>query len=174
MPKISGLPQITNIAPDDELAIRDVSAETTKGISIEQLLGVMYPVGSIYTNASVNTNPATLLGFGTWEAFASGRVLVGVDSGQTEFDTLGETGGAKTHAHGLTPGTAYAQIAPVGINQDVNRVSTPSWSSNHRQSVSGAANTSQGNTYGLGVDGDTDSGSTLQPYITVYMWKRTA
>ena len=57
----------------------------------------LYPVGSIYINASVSTNPSTLFGFGTWVEFGKGRVLVGVDTGQTEFDTLGETGGAKTH-----------------------------------------------------------------------------
>lgn len=39
----------------------------------------------------------TLFGYGTWTVVGSGRVLVGLDSGQTEFDTLGETGGAKTH-----------------------------------------------------------------------------
>lgn len=56
---------------------------------------VMYPIGSIYTSV-INTNPSTYFG-GTWSAFASGRTLVGVDAGQTEFDTIEETGGAKTH-----------------------------------------------------------------------------
>lgn len=70
-----------------------------------------YPIGSIYINASVATNPATLLGFGTWEAFAAGRVMVGINAADTAFDTLEETGGTKTetltvaqmpsHKHGL-------------------------------------------------------------------------
>ena len=55
-----------------------------------------WPVGSVFI-AVVNTNPGTLLGFGTWVAFAVGRMLVGFDAGQTEFDTVRETGGAKTH-----------------------------------------------------------------------------
>ena len=46
-------------------------------------LQALYPVGSIYTNASVSTNPGTLLGFGTWTAFGAGRVMVGFDSGNT-------------------------------------------------------------------------------------------
>lgn len=54
-----------------------------------------WPVGSIFVSA-VSTNPATLLGIGTWTAIGAGRVLVGQDSGDTDFDTLGETGGAKT------------------------------------------------------------------------------
>lgn len=57
-----------------------------------------WPVGSVFISV-VATNPATLLGTGTWTAFAAGRMLVGLDAGQTEFDTVEETGGAKTHTH---------------------------------------------------------------------------
>ena len=57
---------------------------------------LVYPVGAIFTSVSP-TNPATSLGVGTWEAFGAGRALVGVDTTQTEFDTVEETGGAKTH-----------------------------------------------------------------------------
>jgi hypothetical protein len=60
-------------------------------------LSSVYPVGSVYINASVSTNPGTLLGFGTWAAFGAGRVMVGLDAGQAEFNTLGQTGGTKTH-----------------------------------------------------------------------------
>ena len=60
--------------------------------------GQAWPVGSVFI-AVVSTNPATLLGYGTWAAFATGRTLVGIDAGQTEFDTVEETGGAKTHTH---------------------------------------------------------------------------
>ena len=57
----------------------------------------IYPVGSIYINATNSTNPGTLLGFGTWTAFGAGRVPVGIDSSDTDFDTAEETGGSKTH-----------------------------------------------------------------------------
>jgi len=59
-------------------------------------LQAVYPVGSIYINASSTTNPATLLGFGTWVDFGAGRVLVGQNAGDASFDTLQETGGSKT------------------------------------------------------------------------------
>lgn len=59
-------------------------------------LSTLWPVGSIFIGA-VATSPASLLGFGTWAAFGAGRVLVGRDAAQVEFDTLKETGGSKTH-----------------------------------------------------------------------------
>ena len=75
---------------------------------------IIWPVGSVYTSI-LSTNPNTTFGFGTWAAFAAGRALVGLDAGQTEFDLVEETGGAKTHAlttaelaahtHSLTGGT---------------------------------------------------------------------
>ena len=55
-----------------------------------------FPVGSVFISV-VSTNPGTLLGYGTWVAFGAGRMLVGIDAGQTEFDTVEETGGSKTH-----------------------------------------------------------------------------
>jgi len=54
-----------------------------------------FPVGSIFTSVSP-TNPNTLLGYGTWTAFGTGRVLVGVDTGNASFDTVEETGGSLT------------------------------------------------------------------------------
>lgn len=70
-----------------------------------------FPVGSVFI-AVVSTNPATLLGYGTWSAFGAGRVMVGFDSGQTEFDTVEETGGAKTVASaGNNTGAAVADHA---------------------------------------------------------------
>ena len=56
----------------------------------------MYPVGAIYVS-TVATNPNTLFGFGTWTTFGAGRVLVSLDTGDTDFDVASETGGSKTH-----------------------------------------------------------------------------
>lgn len=159
--------------------------------------GAAFPVGSIFI-AVVPTDPATLLGYGTWSAFGAGRVLVGLDAGQTEFDTVRETGGSKTHtlttaempshthvqdAHGHTvtdPGhTHLTQRYPTatggssGFTIDTSMTGTL------------ADNTLpvKSNTTGVTVDtatatnqstGGGGAHNNLQPYIVVYMYERVA
>jgi hypothetical protein len=75
------------------------------------LVAAAWPVGAVFISV-VSTNPATLLGFGTWAAFGDGRVLVGLNSGDADFDTVEETGGAKTvAAAGTNSGGAVAAHA---------------------------------------------------------------
>ena len=122
-----------------------------------------YPVGALYLS-TVSTNPGTLLGFGTWEAFAAGRVLVGIDGTQTEFDVAEETGGAKTHA--LTEAELAAHTHDVQMR-----------SKTATQNVDGGAINVPNTTLATYASTSTGSGTAhnnLQPYIVVYMWKRTA
>jgi hypothetical protein len=136
---------------------------------------LVYPVGSIYMNANVSTNPATLLGFGTWEAYAEGRVPVGKASSGT-FNTLNATGGAETQA--LTEANLPSH--------NHNSVHGGSSGSGRPSGFSAVSNSSSPYNFGGGTDDDdwgisttssTGSGTAhnnLQPYIVVYMWKRTA
>ena len=71
--------------------------------------GEAFPVGSIFV-AVVATNPSALLGYGTWTSFAAGRMMVGYDAGDPDFDTVLETGGSKTANHSHTAGTLTASI----------------------------------------------------------------
>lgn len=66
------------------------------GATAAQVAALVYPVGAIYIS-TVGTNPATFLGFGTWAAFGAGRVMVGYNASDPDFDTAEETGGSKTH-----------------------------------------------------------------------------
>ena len=80
---------------------------------VQQALQALYPVGSIYINATSSTNPATLFGFGTWVTVGDGKVLVNQDTADTSFDVLGETGGSKdaivvAHTHTGTTGNQSA------------------------------------------------------------------
>lgn len=128
--------------------------------------GEAFPVGSVFI-AVVATNPATLLGYGTWAAFAAGRVLVGLDSGQTEFDTVKETGGAKTHTLQTTEIPAHTHII-------TSQTATTGAATSYEH---GVLDTSSAEAEATEVTGSTGGGgahNNLQPYIVVHMWERTA
>ena len=123
-----------------------------------------WPIGSVFI-AVVSTNPNTLLGFGTWSAFAAGRMLVGLDSGDTDFDTVEETGGAKTVTLDTTmiPAHTHTENVPSSASGGALKIALDT-------NASGA--TDSGN-----ITGSTGGGlahANLPPYIVVYMWKRTA
>lgn len=128
--------------------------------------GDAFPVGSVFI-AVVATNPGTLLGYGTWSAFGAGRVLVGLDAGQTEFDTAEETGGAKTHTLTSTEMPAHTHII-------TSQTATTGGATSYEH---GTLDTSSAEAEATEVTGSTGGGgahNNLQPYIVVYMWKRTA
>ena len=127
-----------------------------------------YPVGSLYMNASNATNPATLLGFGTWTAFGAGRVLIGIDSSDTDFDSAEETGGSKTHA--LTIGELASHNHTVGSNDS----GTGTGGAAGNMELVRDAGTGNGPAVTSSTTGDGDAHNNVQPYIVVYMWKRTA
>ena len=130
------------------------------GITAAIVNALVYPVGSIYFNMAVSTNPATLLGMGTWVAYGEGRVLVGKESSGT-FDTLDEELGAETHT--LTTAEMPAHTHTYGKS-----TTTESMSIHDISGLRGAATTNTGSTGGGGAHNN------LQPSVTVYMWKRTA
>ena len=125
---------------------------------------LVYPVGSIYTNMAVATNPASLLGVGTWVAYAEGRVLVGKQASGT-FDALDESLGAETHT--LTIAEMPAHTHDTTAHQQVN----PDAANASSFAGSGGSGNAQINTGSTGGGG---AHSNLQPSVTVHMWKRTA
>lgn len=140
---------------------------------------LLYPVGSIYINAGVTTNPATLLGFGTWVAFGAGRVMVGLNGSDTLFDALEETGGSKdaivvSHTHTATvtdPGHVHAMGQILGGSGIYNFVSDPGLTV---LSNPNTASATTGITVANSTTGSSGTNANIQPYITVAMWKRTA
>ena len=146
-------------------------------------MSAVYPVGSIYVNAAVSTNPTTLLGFGTWEAFGAGRVMVGFNASDALFDTLEETGGSKdatvvSHTH-----TASSSVSDPGHSHGiVVDDDTAASGGSYFKADNQASTTNQTNSASTGISVATTVNSTgvsgtnanVQPYITVRMWKRTA
>jgi len=119
------------------------------------------PVGAIYIS-TVSTNPSFILGYGTWVAFGEGRTLVGVDTGQTEFDTVEETGGAKTHTLTVSEMPAHDHDIYAGN----------SGSGSPSLAIAGQ-NTTPSTAY-ISDKGDGQPHNNLPPYITVYFFKRIA
>jgi hypothetical protein len=170
-PSLTGTPT----APTASAGTATTQLATTAFVT--SAIAAAYPIGSIYINASSSSNPATLLGFGTWEAFGAGRVLIGFNSSDALFDTLEETGGSKdavvvSHTHTLTdPGHAHSligtalNISPSGnyAASSVNEIPYNTTNTNTASTGITIANT--------GVSG---TNANLPPYITVRMWKRTA
>lgn len=176
------------------------------------ILNMVYPVGSIYMSVN-STNPSSLFG-GTWVAWGTGRVPVGIDTSQTEFNTVEKTGGAKSYSSSHTHTTASVALTVAQLPAHNHSASTSSagahthniqtqktkWGysgsyyvmvdattgytalANPATSSAGAHthsvtvnNTGSGQAHGHGNTGSASVSCTvLQPYITCYMWKRTA
>lgn len=186
-PTFTGVP----LAPTASVGTSNTQISTTAFVTaaIAAAKEALYPVGSIYINAGASTNPATLLGFGTWVAFGAGRVMVGLNGSDSLFDTLEETGGSKdaivvSHTHTTTDtrlssvttfdrggggfgtttvpvsGTSSPRILTSGGGSDIYQVSA-AFTNSQASLTSGSA-------------GSSGTNANLQPYVTVAMWKRTA
>ena len=163
-----------------------VTDRALTGVSINgrSLLNHIYPVGSIYMSTNA-TNPSNFFG-GTWVAWGAGRVPVGFNSGDANFNSSEKTGGSKTiniqHNHGLS----NARAAVGRADSSLATMSYTSGGNPHNVyfdrefsyygGISGGSKhaTDTSLIYGNTNNGGPTAASVLQPYITCYMWKRTA
>ena len=163
---------------------------------IQQFAKTMYPVGSIYMSVT-STNPAIYFG-GTWVAWGSGRVPVGINTSDSNFNTVEKTGGASavtltasqmpSHTHTFTGSSTTTNSAgghTHNIGRDTDGGAGSSRYTVHSAGTSGAQATSPTSSAGAhthsltpkGKNANTGGGGShtnLQPYIVCYMWKRTA
>lgn len=128
-----------------------------------------FPIGSVYLSV-VNTNPTKWFG-GTWEQIAKGRTLVGVDTSQTEFNTVKKTGGEKTHKMIIDEMPSHSFNGY--LEYPNGNVNIPGWSIrlNYEQSSQSVKGGQGIITETLGKDLPHNN---LQPYFTCYIWLRTA
>ncbi|WP_246745522.1 hypothetical protein [Pseudomonas sp. PNP] len=137
------------------------------------MLDVIYPVGSIYMNATNGANPALIFGVGTWEALAPGRLLLGVGSGtdirgQVMNYAAMETGGEYSHLLTLDEMPEHNHTTPQGhASQGV--ISTGSYASGDDMTNSTATTTP------VPLSGSAGGGqahNNMPPYLAVHMWRR--
>lgn len=167
-----------------------------------QLVDFFYPVGSYYETSDTSFDPNTSWG-GTWQLDSAGKVTVASDANDTDFDTVGNTGGSKniqahTHAHSLKlPNHVHTTNNPsendqflvtdsnnayIGRRTIKNGTGT-SYTNNVHSANAIHRTTNTGNPSSLpSVSGSigavsgatTGSSGNLQPYIVVNRWHRTA
>ncbi len=139
-------------------------------IGVGNLFLAVYPVGSIYMT-TVGTNPGTLFG-GTWVAWGSGRVPVGVNTADTDFNAVEKTGGEKTHTLTVAELPLHDHTIPLywGTGStEGERALTQGLDNSNPKMYQGEANRPH-----TTVTGNEQAHNNLQPYITCYMWRRTA
>jgi hypothetical protein len=175
-PTFTGTPSL----PTGTTAVTQSSSDSSTKLAttafVQAVLQTLYPVGSVYTNATSSTNPGTLLGFGTWTAFGAGKVMIGLDGADATFSTVGNTGGSKdaivvSHTHTATvtdPGHSHTYSAAVNASSGNAGTGVPT-------ATSGSTGTSTtGISVGISTTGSSATNANLPPYVVVYCWKRTA
>ena len=148
---------------------------------VQAALQALHPIGSIYI-AVISTNPATLFGFGTWVAFGAGKTLIGLDSSQTPFDVVEETGGSKdaivvSHTHTASisdPGHSHSiNVYGIDTTNIYDRIPSNGLDTGLVSTATSNSSTT-GITSSISTTGSSGTDANLPPYVVVYMWKRTA
>lgn len=177
---------------------------------VKEILKMQNPIGHIRMETT-DVNPATYLGFGTWVLWGAGRVPVGVNTAETEFNEVEKIGGAKeitlsekqmprhSHSYSKAPsetnkttlsvdqipshkhdvvtwgyydsgGASGEKIAKTIDTADGNGTAETKWTGGGEGHSHGISTTSAN----TGEKGSGNPHSNIQPYITCFMWKRTA
>ena len=184
-PTFTGTPSLPTGTTGVTQAFGTSSTALATTAFVQAALQALHPVGSIYINATDATNPGTLFGFGTWTAFGAGRVPVGFNASNPLFDTAEETGGSAdavtvSHTHTATttitdPGhnhlAANGQAAIVTAG-GISFLFAGSGSQGYHSLAPATTGITAATT--VASAGSSGTNANYQPYITVYMWKRTA
>ncbi len=167
-------------AVNNKISVGDVQGSDLSANAKLAILNMTYPVGSIFMSATLSTaaQVATAMG-GTWVAWGAGRVPVGIDANDADFDTAEETGGEKTHTLSIAEMPSHTHIQNAHGHRARYAVNMAAGSGNHGPNSTGnnwkAANTWIENTTATNQNtGGGGAHNNLQPYITCYMYKRTA
>lgn len=187
----------TDWTPDD-----GISAEDLRRIE-QNIAQLMHPIGTIYENALDPRNPREIFGFGVWERFGEGRMLVGYNYNDPDFNSAGKTGGEKEHKLTKEEMPRYTfegvtNIAGEHWHYVLNSDRTNSYSFHKDQTLAestgvggsenynlassstpahqGRSSTSGGHqhTFSASTAGGDQPHNNMPPYIVVYRWIRVA
>ncbi len=201
------LDELYSIADKYDELNKKINALENSSLSLDK----MYPIGSIFFSTDItDPNDVSKKIGGTWEAYGAGKTLVGVDTSNTNFNTVSKTGGSSTttltisnlpshnhsipslrgtisksggHTHTIAnAGSVWYNSAGTSATYYTNNeytgvyLNSPShYGSKVQISISGDGSHTHSVTTNTSTTGSTGSGtafSNLQPYITVYMYKR--
>lgn len=157
------LDRLTALESGETFATKEMFESLKNANNSDNIMLANYPIGSIYLSVD-SSNPSTKFG-GTWVAWGAGRVPVGVNETDSDFNAVEKTGGEK--AHTLTQNELPVNlevVAPVTY-------STVGEGTGNSKAVWEYVDTGSRITLDVGLG---FSHNNLQPYITCYMWKRTA
>lgn len=162
--------------------IKTLSSQITNNTTSSNMFLKVYPVGSIYISTS-SENPGNIYG-GTWEEYGKGRTLVGVDETNKNFSTVEKIGGEETHILTIDEMPSHNHVERMFLDQSGYFEVKPAGYAYYKHStqssnVIGWTNTQLSNINYWKIGDTADKGGSqahnnLQPYITTYMWKRTA
>lgn len=171
----SKLVNITGGAEGQIPVITGSGYQWTNFSAAKALQNLIAPIGYIFPWAPVDGGPdlstaqkvAEYYGFGTWAEYGKGRVMVGLDTGQTEFNEPGQTGGEKDHSLTIPEGPKHAH----GVK----------WQHEGGLGTGNGVLVKDANsggpwpyTYFTEFSGEGRPHNNLQPYIVVYYWQRIA
>lgn len=152
---------ISDTEPTEETIKLWVDTSATGGSSSD-ILDKVYPIGSIYMSTA-NVSPESFLG-GTWERYGKGRTLMGVDEENDNFNTVNKTGGEESHVLTISEMPAHA-----------HNLATSSEDGTHIDGYYKVGSYNKNNdNLTTSIVGGSQAHNNLSPYITVYMWERTA
>ena len=192
---LSASPALTGTPTAPTRGLGDATMAIANTAFVQAAIERIYPIGSIYINATNSANPSTFFGFGTWTAFGAGLVPVGFNAGNPLFDAAEKTGGSAnaivvSHTHTFSTTTSTKTLTGTITNQYVagdTYGTTTGVFSQTNMTVDGDGGEGRpgrdiafDGTHDHTVSGTTGSTGSLatdanyQPFITVFMWKRTA
>ena len=182
-PALTGTPT----APTAACGTNNTQVATTN--FVQSALQAVYPVGSIYINGASTANPASIFGFGSWVEVGHGRVLVGQNTSDGSFASMGQTGGSKdavvvSHSHTGSTNTTGSHSHTQRINgadRDMNASNSYPYVAgtgfavgDHNASNSTASAGDHSHSVTVNSTGEGGTNKNLQPYLVVKMWPRTA